>query len=82
MTGAIKSFRQLETWQEAHKLVLLVYRTTTDFPKEERYGLTSQMRRASVSVPANVAEGFKRTSIRDKTRFYRSIWATSDPTPN
>ena len=68
--GDIRSFRQLETWQEAHKLVLMVYQITKGFPNEERYGLISQMRRAAVSVPANVAEGFKRRGIRDKIRFY------------
>jgi four helix bundle protein len=66
----IKSFQQLEVWQEAHQLVLEVYRASKDFPREERYGLTSQIRRAAVSVPANVAEGFKRNGIRDKLRFY------------
>jgi four helix bundle protein len=66
----IKSFTELEVWQEAHRLVLAVYRISKDFPREERYGLTSQIRRAVVSVPANIAEGFKRNGIRDKLRFY------------
>ena len=51
--GQIQHFRQLETWQEAHKLVLMVYRVTKGFPADERFGLISQMRRAAVSVPAN-----------------------------
>jgi four helix bundle protein len=68
--GAIKHFRQLEVWQEAHRLVLMVYQTTRKYPSDERFGLTSQMRRAAVSIAANVAEGFKRRGIQDKIRFY------------
>jgi four helix bundle protein len=68
--GKIRHFRQLEAWQEAHKLVLMVYQVTKGFPGDERFGLVSQMRRAAVSVPANIAEGFKRRGIRDKIHFY------------
>ena len=68
--GKIETFRQLTAWQEAHKLVLMVYQVTKDFPSEERYGLVSQMRRAAVSIPANIAEGFKRRGIQEKIRFY------------
>lgn len=57
-------------WQEAHKLVLMVYKTTEQYPGEERFGLVSQMRRAAVSIPANIAEGFKRRGLQDKIRFY------------
>ena len=53
----MKDFRKLEVWQKAHGLVLAVYRETTGFPKEEIYGLTGQVRRAAVSIPANIAEG-------------------------
>jgi four helix bundle protein len=66
----MNTFRDLLVWQEAHKLTLLVYRTTEAFPKSEQFGLTSQMRRAAVSVPANIVEGFKRTSGTEKVRFY------------
>ena len=66
----LKSFQQLEVWQEAHKLVLQVYEVTRQFPADEKFGLTSQMRRAAVSVPANVVEGFKRRGIGEKLRFY------------
>ncbi len=66
----ITHFRDLLVWQEAHKLVLMVYEATAAFPDTERYGLVSQMRRAAVSVPANVVEGFKRKSHQDKIRFY------------
>lgn len=65
-------FEQLEVWQEAHELVLTVYRVTKQFPTEERYGLVSQMRRAAVSIPANIAEGFKRRGLQDKIRFYNT----------
>lgn len=68
--GKLLHFQQLEAWQEAHKLVLVVYAITKDFPSDERFGLISQMRRASVSIPANIAEGFKRRGIREKVRFY------------
>ena len=66
----IVSFQQLEAWQRAHELVLSVYKATRVFPQDERYGLRAQMRRAAVSVPANVAEGFKRRGLRDKVHFY------------
>jgi four helix bundle protein len=68
--GRIPHFRQLKVWQEAHKLVLMVYQVTKGFPGNERFGLVSQMRRAAISVPANIAEGFKRRGIQDKIRFY------------
>lgn len=63
-------FQQLEVWKEAHKLVLMVYRVTKEFPSEERFGLVSQMRRAAISIPANIAEGFKRRGLQEKIRFY------------
>jgi four helix bundle protein len=66
----IKHFQQLEAWQEAHKLALTVYQETKKFPGEERFGLVVQMRRAVISIPANIAEGFKRRGIQDKIRFY------------
>ena len=68
--GKILHFRQLEVWQESHKLVLMVYKVTKGFPGGERFGLVPQMRRAAVSIPANIAEGFKRRGIQDKIRFY------------
>jgi four helix bundle protein len=63
-----KRFEDLSVWQKSHQLVLLVYRMTTRFPKEETYELAAQMRRAAVSVPANIAEGFKRRGRPDKAR--------------
>ena len=64
-----KRFTDLIVWQKAHQFVLGVYRFTVGFPKEEVYGLTSQLRRASVSIAANIAEGFKKTDPSDKIRF-------------
>ncbi|MGO8814856.1 MAG: four helix bundle protein [Terriglobia bacterium] len=67
---AIERFEQLEVWQVAHHLVLDVYKVTQELPKDQRFGLVSQMQRAGVSVPANIAEGFKRRGPADKVRFY------------
>ena len=64
-----RKFEDLIVWQKAHALVLGVYRETSVFPKSEVYGLTSQMRRAAVSVPANITEGFKKRGRSDKARF-------------
>lgn len=66
----IKSFTDLYAWQEAHKLVLIIYKITKNFPKEEIFGLTSQMRRAAISITSNIAEGFSRNTIKDKYQFY------------
>ena len=63
-----KNFQDLIVWQKAHQFVLGVYALTTAFPKQETYGLSLQMRRASVSIPANIAEGFRRRKA-DKARF-------------
>ena len=65
-----KSFEDVAVWQKAHAWVLAVYRYTSRMPKHELFGLTAQLRRAAVSVPANFAEGFKRQSRPDKLRFY------------
>jgi four helix bundle protein len=65
-----QSFEDLEVWQHAHRMVLDVYRLTGNFPKHELFGLTSQLRRAAVSVPANIAEGFKKRGVPDKVRYY------------
>jgi four helix bundle protein len=68
MLPPAQRFEELLVWQKSHQLVLRVYRLTTDFPKQEVFGLTSQMRRAAVPVPANIAEGFKRHGRPDKAR--------------
>ena len=64
-----RTFRDLVVWRKAHEYALSVYRLTSHFPKEEMYGLTTQMRRAAVSVPANIAEGFVKRGRADKVRF-------------
>jgi four helix bundle protein len=64
-----RSFQDLILWQKSHAFVLTVYKSTRAFPREERYGLTSQFRRAAVSIPANIAEGFRKQSQLDKARF-------------
>ena|SRR3989344_7514072 len=66
----IKSFKELRVWQKAHELVLLIYKLTSEFPAEEKFGLTSQLRRAAVSIASNIAEGFKRTSNKVSENFY------------
>jgi len=73
---AAKTFEDLEVWQLAHSWVLSVYRLSEAFPKHELFGLTSQLRRAAVSVPANIAEGFKRRGANDKVRFYNIAQAS------
>jgi len=65
-----KNFKELDVWRKAHQFVLDVYRMTQQFPKSELYGLTSQFRRAAVSIPANLAEGYGRKGKKDKLRFY------------
>ena len=64
-----RTFQDLLVWQKAHQFVLGVYALTAAFPKQETYGLSLQMRRASVSIPANIAEGFRRRGKADKARF-------------
>ena len=64
-----RTFRDLMVWRKAHEFVLAVYRFTSAFPKSEIYGLAQQMRRAAVSIPANIAEGFTRRGKTDKARF-------------
>ena len=64
-----QSFKDIIAWQKAHLFVLQVYKTTCLFPAEERYGLCSQFQRAAVSIPANIAEGYKKLSQADKLRF-------------
>ncbi|MCK4387025.1 MAG: four helix bundle protein [Candidatus Pacebacteria bacterium] len=66
----IKDFKDLITWKESHKLVLDIYRVTKIFPKDEIFGLISQMRRASVSITSNIAEGFGRQGIKEKVQFF------------
>ena len=76
MAEKVVKFQQLAVWQEAHQLVLQVYRVTKSYPADEKFGLVSQMRRAAVSAPANIAEGFKRRGQRDKIHFYNIAQAS------
>ncbi|MDQ1389508.1 MAG: hypothetical protein QOJ42_2815 [Acidobacteriaceae bacterium] len=64
-----KSFQDLLVWRKAHEFVLAVYKFTADLPKTETHGLAVQMRQAAVSIPANIAEGFRRRGKADKARF-------------
>ena len=64
-----QSFQDLLVWQKAHQFVLAVYNYSDYFPQKEVYGLTSQFRRAAISIPANIAEGFKKKNKTDKARF-------------
>lgn len=64
-----KTFEELIVWQKAHQFVLLVYKVTENFPKNEIYGLTSQFRRAAVSIAANIAEGYKKKDYKNKINF-------------
>ena len=64
----LKNFKELNVWEKAYKLCLEIYKTTKNFPNEEKYGLSSQMRRAAISVPSNIAEGYGRKTIPDYVR--------------
>lgn len=68
--GRINSFKEILAWQRAHKLTLEVYKIVKDFPRFEEFGLADQMRRCSVSISSNIAEGFKRRSNKDSYHFY------------
>lgn len=75
----IRDFTNLDAWKESHKLVLMTYRITKKFPKEEMFNLISQMRRCAVSISSNIAEGFSRQSYREKVQFYSiSLGSTTE----
>jgi four helix bundle protein len=67
---AVLRFNDLQVWKEAHRLVIVVYQITKQFPREEIFGLVMQMRRCSVSITSNIAEGFSRRSYKEKAQFY------------
>ncbi len=75
-----RSFKDLLVWQKAHQLVLDVYRLTRGFPKEELFGLTSQIRRSAVSVPANITEGYRKKTKPDKAKFMNIAQCSLDET--
>ena len=66
----IKSFTNLITWQKGHNLVIAIYKITDKFPQKETYSLIDQMRRSSVSITSNIAEGFSRKGLKEKIQFY------------
>jgi four helix bundle protein len=66
----IQDFKDLIAWQKGHQLVLMIYKITKEFPREEQFGLVNQLRRAAVSITSNIAEGFSRGSYKDKSKFY------------
>lgn len=68
--GDIRNFKDLQVWHKAHSLVLLVYKVSQSFPDIERFGITSQLRRAVVSIAANIVEGFHRYTANDSLHFY------------
>lgn len=74
----LKSFEDLEVWKRAHQLVLQIYAVTNHFPREEKFGLTYQIRRASVSIAANIAEGFNRRHKKEKIQFNANAKSSLD----
>lgn len=78
MAEKSQSFRDVLVWQKAHALALAVYRCSEKFPKQEMFALTSQLRRATASVPANIVEGFRKRSAADKQRFYNIAQGSAD----
>lgn len=66
----IQKFSDLDAWKVGHELLLDIYEVTKSFPKEERFGMTNQVRRAALSVTSNIAEGFSRRTYKDKAHFY------------
>lgn len=76
----MKDFRQLKVWEKSHQLALAIYKATKEFPKEELYGLTSQIRRASMSIPTNIAEGCGRNTDADFARFLQMAMGSASET--
>ncbi len=70
MAEKIRSFADLVAWKEAHKLAVIVYKTTDKFPQKETYTLTNQVRRSAISISSNIAEGFSRQGQKEKLQFY------------
>jgi four helix bundle protein len=76
----MKDFRQLKVWEKAHQLALAIYKATKEFPKEELYGLISQIRRSSMSIPTNIAEGCGRFTDADFARFLQIAMGSASET--
>jgi len=77
---SVKSFRDLKAWEKAHELVLKIYELTKSFPEDKRFGLISQLRRASSSIPTNIVEGFKRNTTNDFIHFLNIADASLEET--
>ncbi len=73
----MRDFRDLKVWEKAHRLTLAAYKATSTFPQHELFGLTSQLRRASVSIPANIAEGCGRSGSPELARFLRIAFGSA-----
>jgi four helix bundle protein len=80
MKQPAKNFQDLLVWQKAHEFVLATYRLSGSFSKSELFGLTSQLRRASISIPANIAEGFKKRGAKDKLRLLNVAQGSAEET--
>jgi four helix bundle protein len=78
----IRSFRDLDAWEEGHKLVVEIYKITKSFPREEMFGLSTQLRRSAVSITSNIAEGFSRKSLKEKIQFYSMAKASNTELQN
>jgi four helix bundle protein len=78
MTNQSQSFREVLVWQKAHAFTLSVYALTKSFPENEKFGLTSQLRRAAASIAANFVEGFRKRTTPDKLRFYNTAQGSDD----
>ncbi|MCX6355748.1 MAG: four helix bundle protein [Candidatus Aureabacteria bacterium] len=76
----MKTFRDLKAWERAHGLVLEIYKVTKDFPPDERFGLSAQIRRSAASIPTNIVEGFKRRSDREFAHFLNIADASLEET--
>lgn len=76
----MQSFRDLQVWEKSHNLTLQIYKLTSEFPREEIYGLTSQIRRACASIPTNIAEGCGRESSADFARFLQIAMGSASET--
>ena len=76
----MQSFRKLQVWEKSHNLTLRIYKLTSEFPREEIYGLTSQIRRACASIPTNIAEGCGRESSADFARFLQIAMGSASET--
>lgn len=82
MNEVIKNYNDLNAWKEGHKLVLLIYKVLSKFPREEKYALSDQLKRAAVSVTSCIAEGFSRRTAKDKAQFYRMSQGSLTETQN